>query len=68
MELGVFGLHGKPAVHHVEEVLNRDQESVTVRHQTMEELHVMDLRQIAKTVGPKHAVLVNVNIHLKNTV
>ena len=58
METGVFGHLGEPAVLLVEEVLNRDQESVTVRHQTMEELLVMDRHQIAKTVGLKHALLV----------
>ena len=55
METGVFGHLGEPAVLLVEEVLNRDQESVTVRHQTMEELLVMDRHQIAKTVQPNHA-------------
>ena len=65
METGVFGHLGEPAVLLVEEVLNRDQESVTVRHQALEELLVMALRQIAKTVGPKHALLVNVNNHLQ---
>ena len=58
MDCGEIGLHGVPAVFLVEEVLSRDQESVTVRHQALEELLVMDLYQIAKTVGPKHALLV----------
>ena len=63
METGVFGHLGEPAVLLVEEVLNRDQESVTVRHQTMEEQLVLVQLQITKTVLLKHAQSVTILTH-----
>ena len=63
MECGEIGLHGGPAVFLVEEVLNRDQESVTVRHQTMEEQLVLVQLQITKTVLHKLAQSVTIMTH-----
>ena len=65
MESGVFGLHGKPAVHHVEEVLNREQEIVIALHQPMEEQLVLVQLQITKTVLLKHAQSVTIHSELQ---